>query len=123
MAEAHAADRGVSMEGEGAAGVHGFAFRERPVEEPGVPGPSPNTRAPMNTGDVEQVAREAAYAGAHPRWSGHRKPAGAEWLQLHRCAFSTNHARSHSTTHLMEWTPRGLGPAARRVEWKPLRAF
>ena len=79
----------------------------------------------MNTGGVEQVAREAAYAGA-VEWTlhrGRREPAGAEWLQLHRRAFSTNHARSHSPTHLVEWTPRGFGPAARRVEWKPLRAF
>jgi hypothetical protein len=117
MAEARASPEG--------AFVRGFALRERPVE-PEVPVPSPDTRARMDTGDDEQVAREeeeAAYEGAVEwtlhRLSGHGKPAGAE---LRRRAFSTNHARSHSTTHLVEWMPRGLGPAARRVEWKPLRA-
>ena len=129
MAEAHAADRGVSMEGEGAAGVHGFAFRERPVEEPGVPGPSPNTRAPMNPGDVEQVAREAAYAGAHPRWSGHRPEASGRAappprfqhqpraLPLPHTSGGVDAARfwTGSASGGVEATPRILTPASRRA--------
>jgi len=66
MAEAHAAGRGVSMEGEGAAGVHGFAFRERPVE-PEPPVPSPGTRARM---DDEQDAEDAAHTGGAPLAGG-----------------------------------------------------
>ena len=63
MAEAHAADRGVSMEGEG---VHGFAFREHPVE-PEPPVPSPGTRARVVD---EQDAEDAAHTGGAPLAGG-----------------------------------------------------